>query len=142
MLLVLQKIMFVVRPKIDGVTLLSSWRLLVKRLGQKYPSYCLVNRQEIVLFSWRSQYFFANYTVLRSKSPNIGNFIRKLRSSDGEFSAFSFRLWNSDKSDYFSRIVSGIVLFIDGIYTLFRVAIDTHVTMLRVYILGEFSRCP
>ena len=64
------------------------------------------------------EFFIANYTVLRSKSPNIGSFIRKLQSSDGEFSAFSFRLWNSDKSDYFSRIVGGVVLSIDGIYTL------------------------
>ena len=42
--------MFILRPKIDGVTLLSSRRLLVKRLGRKDLSYCLVNRQEIVLF--------------------------------------------------------------------------------------------
>ena len=40
--------MFILRPKIDGVTLLSSRRLLVKRLGRKDPSYCLVNKQEIV----------------------------------------------------------------------------------------------
>ena len=38
-------------PKIEGVTLLSSRRLLVKRLCRKPPRYCLVNRQEIVLFS-------------------------------------------------------------------------------------------
>ena len=45
--------------KIDGVTLLSSRRLLVKRLGRKDPSYCLVNRQEIVLFFHKDLHFLS-----------------------------------------------------------------------------------
>ena len=62
--------MFILRPKIDGVTLLSSRRLLVKRLGQKDPSYCLVNRQEIVLFF---------HEDLNSFSPTILCLGRKVR---------------------------------------------------------------
>ena len=50
--------MFILGPKIDGVTLLSSRRLLVKRLGRKDPSYCLVNKQEIVLLFMKISILF------------------------------------------------------------------------------------
>ena len=56
-------------------------------------------------FYVRFEFFIAKYTVFRWKSPNIGSFILKLRSSDGEFSTFSFRLLTRMKAIFFLELL-------------------------------------
>ena len=71
-------------PKIDGVTRLmhETQFTVVKRLGRKDPSYCLVNRQEIVLTFIMTSIFFrqlffaqgekSEYWLFRPKTAVFG----------------------------------------------------------------------
>lgn len=62
--------------KIEAVTLLSSRRLLVKRLSLKDPGYCLANRQEILLFVGIS-ISFANYVYYAQTEMSVVSSVLK-----------------------------------------------------------------
>ena len=65
------------------MTSLCSWHLCVKKQDLNHPTFGLFDTNEVVLlFYVRFKFFIAKYTVLRWKSPNIGNFIQKLWSLD------------------------------------------------------------
>ena len=102
---------FILRSKLEGVT--CSKRLLVKRLGRKNPSNCLVSRQEIVLLFMEISILFRQLYCAQA-----GKFEYWLVSSEiCRFRTVNSALSHSGcRTDFFSKTVGA--LSIDGIYTL------------------------